>query len=104
MPADAFWNAYFGGDFSKGYVQDSNGGAWQQRTLDFTVPATATDIKGNPQVPTSLVLWVQGAPWTADATASTIWFADAELYINPAATPPSQPNQPTQPKLQHTTR
>jgi len=83
LPATAFWTTYFGGDFSKGYVQDSNGGTWQKRVLDFIVPATVGDSGGNPQVPTSIVLWLQGAPWSVDSTATTVWFADPELYINP---------------------
>jgi hypothetical protein len=83
LPATAFWTTYFGGDFSKGYVQDSNGGIWQQRVLDFIVPATVGDSNGSPQVPSSIVLWLQGAPWNEDSTSTPVWFADAELYINP---------------------
>jgi len=88
--AGDFWNAYYGGDVSKGYVQDSNGGAWQQRTIDIVVPATVPDVglsRNNPGTlvaPKEFVLWVQGAPWIIDPTASNVWFADAELYINPA--------------------
>jgi hypothetical protein len=83
LDAAQFWSDYYGGDFSKGYVQDSNGGAWQQRMIDIVVPATVGDSAGNPQVPTQFVLWLQGAPWIVDSTSTSVWFADAELYINP---------------------
>jgi len=83
LDAAQFWSDYYGGDFSKGYVQDSNGGAWQQRIIDIVVPATVGDTLNRPCVPDTMVLWVQGAPWIINPTASNVWFADAELYINP---------------------
>ena len=83
---DSFWNSYWGTGYSSAfamYVQDSNGGAWQQKTIDIIVPATATDQDGNTGTVTSFVVWLQGAPWTISSSASTVWFADATLYINP---------------------
>jgi hypothetical protein len=85
LSADSFWNAYYGTDYSSGfamYVQDSNGGQWQQRTIDIIVPTTAADSYGNVGTITQIVLWLQGAPWAGSA-ASTVWFADSTLYINP---------------------
>jgi len=83
LDAAQFWKAYYQGDFSRSYVRDSNGGAWQQRTIDIIVPATVGDTLNRPCVPDTMVLWMQGAPWIINPTASNVWFADAELYINP---------------------
>ncbi|HTY74078.1 MAG TPA: hypothetical protein VMD05_00755 [Candidatus Nanoarchaeia archaeon] len=85
LSADSFWNTYYGGDFSKMYVHDANGGAWQQKTIDIIVPATvgAWQYPGQSFAVSSFVVWLQGAPWTVDSTASTVWFADPTLYINP---------------------
>jgi len=89
LPADAFWHNYYGGDFSQMYVRDSNGGAWQQKTIDVIVPATATDSAGNVGTVTMFVMWLQGSPWIEHSTASTVWFADAELWINPYEVTPT---------------
>ena len=81
---EKFWyNFYNDGNYSLGYVQDSNNCAWQQRIIDITVPVYATDNNGNVATVTALVMWLQGAPWGEDPSASPTWFADAELYINP---------------------
>ncbi len=63
LPARTFWDTYYNYDYGKSYVHDSNGRAWQQRVLDFIVPATVGDSSGNPQVPTSFVLWMQAGPY-----------------------------------------
>jgi len=67
------------------WVQDSNGGIWQQRTIDFIVPATVPYVYGDwsQQVPRDIVMWMQAGPWVEEPTAVPVWFADAELYINP---------------------
>jgi len=87
LPATAFWNTYFGGDFSKMYVHWGTVG-WAQRTIDIIVPATVGDSGGNPVKPTSLVLWAQ--VWSSQyggTEQGNAWFADAELYINPTGAP-----------------
>jgi hypothetical protein len=78
LPATAFWYNYFsGGHYEYAYVQDANGGIWQQRTLDFIVPAYVSSSNGTPTVPTGIIFWAQGR-----LTGSpTCWIADAELYI-----------------------
>ena len=57
---------------------------WVQRTIEFYVPSTVPIDpyyrEGNPEVPTSIVMWMQVTNPTDSANA---WFADAELYINP---------------------
>jgi len=86
LSADSFWNNYYGTGWNSAftmYVQDSNGGAWQQKTIDIIVPATASDSNGKVGSVNQIVLWLQGNPWTATSAASTVWFADPTLYINP---------------------
>jgi hypothetical protein len=83
LTAEDFWYDYFeGGHYEYAYVQDANGGAWQQRTINITVPATAKNGEDQEGTVTNIVLWLQAAPWIEHETASNVWFADAEMYIN----------------------
>jgi len=66
------------------WVCDANGGTWQQRTIDITVPATLTAdgcgaAAGTQQVPTAIIPWMQAGPY--DSTSSPAWFAGATLTI-----------------------
>jgi hypothetical protein len=72
---------------------------WTQRTIEITVPATFSadgDLgypAGSVVVPTSFVMWMQGWSSSYGSTdPAKIWFADAELYINPVITPPTGTN------------
>jgi len=85
LPASAFWRTYYSGDESKAYAHWGTVG-WVQKTLDFIVPVTVGDNSGNPQVPTSLVMWMQVWSSTYGGTdPGKAWFSDCELYINPTS-------------------
>jgi len=57
---------------------------WTQRTIDMVIPASMikADNSGY-DTPTNLVFWLQASPPNEPAS---IWFSDAELYINPTGT------------------
>ncbi len=63
------------------------GSDWTLLTLDTTIPATyyTHDYNGKPISPTQIQiigLWITGS-WHDQDMYPSVWFADAEFYINP---------------------